>query len=131
LRCHGIVKNKFMRQTATESILRLYWPTYLTNKYCYPLCSSVVTYLYMKRDKGHIMCNVYWKWLYWNTRLFVCLLNLVTYYLSPIYKPAYEIFLATMIKDGQLFALYTYIYTYIHTYIHTYTSTRAQTHIII
>jgi len=62
-----------MRQTATESIFRLLLDGELGSR----VCSSVVTYLYAKRDKGHITCSVYWNWQQWKTRWFAFLRNVV------------------------------------------------------
>jgi hypothetical protein len=77
-----------MRQTATGDT---YWTACLTKKYCYTVRSIVVTYLYVKRDKGHVTCTAYWNWLTWKTRWFVCILNLVTCSLSALYTPVYDI----------------------------------------
>jgi len=55
-----------------------YWLVNLTNKYCYRVCSSVVTYLYVKGDNWHFTCSAYWNWLQWKGSYFVCLLKLVT-----------------------------------------------------
>jgi hypothetical protein len=81
------VGDKQQRRVFWESYLLLY----LANKYCYRVRSSAVTYLYVKRDKEHVTCTVCWNWLQWKTRWFVSLLNLVSDYLSPFYKPAYDI----------------------------------------
>ena len=45
-----------------------YWTANLKNKYCYRVWSSVVTYLYVKSDKWHVTCSVYWNWLQWNRK---------------------------------------------------------------
>ena len=110
-----------------------YWPANLINRYCYSVWRSVVTYLYVKRDKWHVTCSVYWNWLPWKKkRWFVCLLNLVMDSLSPFYNPAYgilvgrhdiEIYIPLLCLHAYIYmyvVLGVYVYVYIYSYICVY-----------
>ena len=103
-----------------------HWTACLTNKYWYIERSIVVTYLYVKRNKRHVIrvFTEYWICLHWNTRWFVCLLNLVTCSLSPLYTPVYDIIkmcnVLLYICICMCVCIYIYIYIYIHTHTHTY-----------
>jgi len=122
-----------------------YWPANLINRYYYSVWRSVVTYFYVKRDERHVTCSAYYNWLHWKRR-FVCLLNLVTDYLSPFYSLVYGIMLGchNIIMYIRLLCVHAYIhvggfecvcvcvcvhiyayicvcvYIYTHTYLHTY-----------
>jgi hypothetical protein len=93
-----------------------YWTVCLTNMYRYTVGSTVVTNIYVKSDKGHVTCTAYWNWLQWKTMWFVCLLNIVTCTLSPLYTPVYDIII--MCKVSFYIFVYIYIYT-LYTYIHS------------
>jgi len=83
------IRNLWIKQQPRDS----FWTEGLTNKFRYIVRIIVVTYLYGKCDERYVIrvCTEYLNCLQWNTRWFVCLLNLVTCSLSPLYTPVYDI----------------------------------------
>ena len=134
MRCHGSGKNKCMRQTETDSILRLYWPVYLTTsnrEYFETILTSVL-------DKQLLLSCLY---LCFNMSLCVtwqgicyllCVLEpttlkdkLVCHWsesISVLYKPSLQTSLWIVFGHHVTSFANLCLYIYTHTLTHTYIS---------